>query len=63
MRIVSQFDFIVYLFMTSLFLLLLFILLTTNGFVAGGSGTAIRHNTQNNTPHSNKTQHTKLQKP
>jgi hypothetical protein len=34
----------------------------------GGSGTTIRHNkqithiTQNNTPHSNKTQHTKLHK-
>jgi hypothetical protein len=30
-------------------LLLLFIL-TANGFVPGGSGTTIRHNTQNNTP-------------
>jgi hypothetical protein len=44
-----------------LFLLLLFIL-TANVFVPGGIGTAIRHNTQNNTPHSNKTQHSKLQK-
>jgi hypothetical protein len=42
--------------------------LTANGFSPGGSGTTIRHNTQithitqNNTPHSNKTQHTKLHK-
>jgi hypothetical protein len=40
---------------------LLFIL-TANAFVPGGSGTTIIHITQNNTPHSNKTQHTKLQK-
>jgi hypothetical protein len=45
-----------------LLLLLLLFTLTANGSVPGGSGTAIRHNTQNNTPHSNKTQHTKLQK-
>jgi hypothetical protein len=46
--------------------LLLFILIT-NGVLPCGNGTTIRHNTkithitQNNTPHSNKTQHTKLQ--
>jgi hypothetical protein len=46
---------------------LLFILIT-NEFLPGDSGTAIRHNTQitditqNNTPSSNKTQHTKLHK-
>jgi hypothetical protein len=45
-----------------LLLLLLLFILTANGFVPGGSGTTIRHTTQNNTPHSNKTQHTKLQK-
>jgi hypothetical protein len=44
-----------------LFIYLLFIW-TANGFVPGGSGTTIRHSTQNNTPHSNKTQHRKLQK-
>jgi hypothetical protein len=50
-----------------LFLLLL-IILNANGFLADGNGTTIRHNTQiihisqNNTLHSNKTQHTKLQK-
>jgi hypothetical protein len=46
-----------------LFLLLLFIL-TANGFLPGGSGITIRHNTHhtNNTPCSNKTQHTKLHK-
>jgi hypothetical protein len=49
------------------FLLLLFILIA-NWFLSGGSGTTIRHNTQithitqNNTPRSNKTQHTKLHK-
>jgi hypothetical protein len=47
--------------MESILLLLLFIW-TANGFVPGGSGTTIRHITQNNTPQSNKTQHTKLQK-
>jgi hypothetical protein len=45
---------------------LLFIL-TPNGFLPGGSGTTkhnarITHITQNNTPHSNKTQHTTLHK-
>jgi hypothetical protein len=45
-----------------LLLLIYLFILTTNGFVPGGSGTTIRHNTQNNTPHSNKTQHTELQK-
>jgi hypothetical protein len=39
-----------------IFVLLLFIL-TANGFVPGGSGNTIRHNTQNNTAHSNKTAH------
>jgi hypothetical protein len=45
--------------------IILFIL-TANVFVPGGTGTTIRHNTQkthitqNNPPHSNKTQHTKL---
>jgi hypothetical protein len=47
---------------TAYLLFLLFIILTANGFVPGGSGTTITHNTQNNTPHSNKTQHTELQK-
>jgi hypothetical protein len=43
-------------------------ILTANGVLPGGSGTVIRYNTQiahitqNNTPHSNKTQHTKLHK-
>jgi hypothetical protein len=43
-------------------------ILTANGFLPGGNGTTVRHNTQmthitqNNTPHSNKTQHTKLYK-
>jgi hypothetical protein len=46
----------------NLLLLLLLFILAATGFVPGGSGTTIRHNTQNNTPHSNKTQHTKLQK-
>jgi hypothetical protein len=45
-----------------LVLLLLLLILPANGFVPGGSCTTIRHNTQNNTPHSKKTQHTKLQK-
>jgi hypothetical protein len=41
-------------------------ILTANGFLPLGSGTTIRHNTQiahktqNNTPRSNETQHTKL---
>jgi hypothetical protein len=40
--------------------------LAVNGFLPGGSGTTIIHNTQmthitqNNTPRSNETQHTKL---
>jgi hypothetical protein len=39
----------------------LFIYLTANGFIPGGSGTSrIRHNTQDNTPRSNKAQYTKL---
>jgi hypothetical protein len=48
-----------------LLLLLLLFILTANGFLPGGSGTTIRHNPQiahikqNNTPHSNKTQHKK----
>jgi hypothetical protein len=43
-------------------------ILTANRFLPGGSCTAIRHNTQithitqNNTPRSDKTQHTKLHK-
>jgi hypothetical protein len=51
----------------TLLFLLLFVL-TVNGFLPGGSGSTIRHNTQithitqNNTPHLNKTQHTKLHK-
>jgi hypothetical protein len=40
---------------------LLFIL-TENEFLPGGSGTTITHITENNTSHSNKTQHTKLHK-
>jgi hypothetical protein len=43
---------------------ILFFILTANGFLPGGSGTTVGHNTthitQNNTPRSNKTQHTKL---
>jgi hypothetical protein len=40
---------------------------TANGFLPGGSSTIVRHNikihiTQNITPRSNKTQHTKLHK-
>jgi hypothetical protein len=35
---------------------IIIIILTTNGFLPGGSGTAIRHNTKH-TPHSNKTVH------
>jgi hypothetical protein len=48
-------------------ILLLFIYLTANGGLPGGSGTTIRHNaqityiTQNNTPHSNKTQLQQIQ--
>jgi hypothetical protein len=51
-----------------LLLLLLLFILTANGFLSGGSSTTIRHNTQithitqNNTPHLNKAQHTKLHK-
>jgi hypothetical protein len=47
---------------------LLFIYLNCKWVLPGGSDTTIRHNTQithitqNNTPHSNKTQHTKLHK-
>jgi hypothetical protein len=37
---------------TLLLLLLLLFIWTANGFVPGGSGTTVRHNTQNNTPHS-----------
>jgi hypothetical protein len=46
-------------------LLLLLFILTANGFLPGENGTTIRHNTQitritqNNTPRSNETQHTK----
>jgi hypothetical protein len=39
---------------------LLFFILTANGFLPGGCGTTITHITQNNTPSSNETQHTKL---
>jgi hypothetical protein len=48
--------------------ILLLFFLTANGVLPGGSGTTIRYNTQvthitqNNTPRSNKTQHTKLHK-
>jgi hypothetical protein len=48
-----------------LLLLLLLLLLfnwIANGFLPGGSGTTLRHITQNITPRSNKTQHTKLHK-
>jgi glucose dehydrogenase len=44
------------------------IILTANGFLPGDTDTILRHNTQirhitqNNTPRSNKTQHTKPQK-
>jgi hypothetical protein len=53
--------------LTSIYYFLLLIL-TANAFLLRGSGTTIRHNTQvihiteNNTPRSNKTQHTKLHK-
>jgi hypothetical protein len=46
----------------------LFIYFNCKWVFRGGSGTTIKHNTQisqitqNNTPHSNKTQHTKLNK-
>jgi uncharacterized ion transporter superfamily protein YfcC len=43
-------------------IIIIIIICTANWFVPGGSGTTITHNAQNNTPHSNKTQHTKLQK-
>jgi hypothetical protein len=48
--------------------IIIIIFLNWKCVLPGGSGTAIRHNTQithitqNNTPHSNKTQHTKLHK-
>jgi hypothetical protein len=42
-------------------IIIIIIILTAHGFVPGGSGTAITHITQNNTPHSNKTQRTELQ--
>jgi hypothetical protein len=48
--------------------IIIIIIKTANGFLPGGSDTTIRHNTQirhitqNNTPHSNKAQHTKLHK-
>jgi hypothetical protein len=54
--------------LTLLLLLLLLFILTANGFLFGGSDTTIGHNTQiahitqNNTPRSNKTQHTNLHK-
>jgi hypothetical protein len=32
-----------------LFIIIIIIILTANGFVPGGNGTTIRHNTQNNT--------------
>jgi hypothetical protein len=47
-------------------IIIIIIILTANGFSPGGSGTTIRRNTQithitqNNTPHSNRTQHTEL---
>jgi hypothetical protein len=55
--------------MSSIIIIIIIInlfILTANGFLPGGSGTTIRHNTQiihitrNNTPRSNKIQHTKL---
>jgi hypothetical protein len=51
-----------------LFIFTYLFILTANGFLPGGSGTTIKHNTQithitqNNTPPSNKTHHTKLHK-
>jgi hypothetical protein len=53
---------------TSCVILYIIIYLTANGVLPGGSGTTVIHNTQithitqNNTPRSNKTQHTKLHK-
>jgi hypothetical protein len=35
---------------------------TANGVLPGASGTTITHITQNNTPRSNRTQHTKQQR-
>jgi hypothetical protein len=49
-------------------IIIIIIIYTANRVLPGGSGTTIRHNTQitqitqNNTQHSNKTQHTKLHK-
>jgi hypothetical protein len=42
-------------------IIIMIIILIASGFIPGGSGTTIRHNTQNNTPHS-KARHTNLQK-
>jgi hypothetical protein len=41
---------IYYYYYIIIILLLLLFILTASGFVPGGSGTTIRHNTQNNTP-------------
>jgi hypothetical protein len=55
-------------FQSSIPIIYYLFILTANGFLPGSSGTTIRHNiqithvTQNNTPSSNKTQHTKLHK-
>jgi hypothetical protein len=35
-----------------IYLFICLFILTANGFVPGGSGTTIRHNTQNNTHHT-----------
>jgi hypothetical protein len=51
-----------------LFFIIIIFILAANGFLPSGSGTKIRHSTQithitkNNTPYSNKAQHTKLHK-
>jgi TRAP-type C4-dicarboxylate transport system permease small subunit len=42
-------------------IIIIIIIIIANGFVRGGSGTAITHITQDNTTHSNKTQRTELQ--
>jgi hypothetical protein len=47
-------------FLDYFIIIIIIIHLTANGFLPGGSGNTIRHNTQNNAPYSNKAQHTEL---
>jgi hypothetical protein len=44
------------------YVIILLCTLTSNAVLPGSSGTTVRYNTQNNIPHSNKTQNTKLHK-